>query len=177
VPVGGVVRQQVVVLEVQQAHVAPETRVVFLRVEEEPLAARRIGLAARLEIRDVRDPLFLVDEQVVDDVEVLGVLLRKQRFRRGAVVAAVVHVHMEVGRKETAEVGGQIVVRQADRQLGRLAEREIALDQDVLAAESVLHLDGCLPGRHLDAAGLGAVQVSHLARELFAVVQLVGVHP
>ena len=66
-----------------------------------PLAG--IRAAARLEIADVRDPLFLVDEQVVDDVEVFRVLLREQRLRRAAVVAAVVHVHVQVGAEELAE--------------------------------------------------------------------------
>ena len=33
-------------------------------------------MAARLEVLDVRDSLFLVDEQVVDNVEVLGVPTR-----------------------------------------------------------------------------------------------------
>ena len=124
------------VLEIQQAHVAPEARVVLLRVEEHALAARRVGGAARLEVADVRDALFLVDEQVVDDVEVLGVLLREQGLRRAAVVAAVVHVHVQVGGEELAEFRRQVVVLEADLEFGRVAGRELALDDRRLCGET-----------------------------------------
>ena len=58
------------VLQVQQAEMAPEARVIFLRVEKNAFAARGIGIGP--EIGGVRDPLFLVDDEVVHDVEIFG---------------------------------------------------------------------------------------------------------
>ena len=56
---------------------SPEARVEFLGVDRSTLAARGIR-AAPGEVRDIRNPLLLVDDQVVDDVEVLGFRLRKE---------------------------------------------------------------------------------------------------
>ena len=111
-----------------------------------PLAG--IRFAAGLEVADVRDALFLVDEQVVDDVEVFRVLLREQAFRRVAVVAAVIHVHVQVGGEELAEVRRQVVVLQPHRKLDRHAGREVALDERGRAAEAVLRRESwsCLAG-------------------------------
>jgi hypothetical protein len=173
VPVAHVVGQQVMVLEVQKAHVPPETRVVLLRMKQQARPARRVRRAARLEVTDVRNALFLVDEQVVNDVEVLGVLLCKQRFRRAAVVAAVVHVHVQVGREELPEVRGEVVVLEADLELGRVAGRECALDDRRLAVKPALHVNRRLARRniHLAAVDLGrTVEVMHLARELRPIV-------
>jgi len=168
------------VFEIQEPHVAPETRVEFLRVEDRAPAARGIRAAARPVIRDVRDALFLVDDQVVDDVEVFCVGLRQQRLRRAPVVAAVVHVHVQVGGEEPAVLGREFVVLQRHRQVDLFTRLELAFDVNRRAAEAVLDVNHRPARGHLDAAGKGfrrAMEIAHLARELRAVVEFVAVHP
>ena len=53
-------------------------------------------------MRDVRDALLLVDDQVLDDVEVLGFRLCAQPRRVVAVGAAVVHVNVQVAAPPAA---------------------------------------------------------------------------
>ncbi len=110
------------------------------------------GSASAAEVADVRNALLLVDDQVVDDVEVLGVLLREQRLRRAAIVAAVVHVHVQVGAHELSEVRGEVVVLEADRHLDAFACREFLRTCDMQTAEAALHLDRRLARREFDLA-------------------------
>ena len=79
---------------------------VFLRLQNRSgSGAGRIGAGA--EIADVGDALFLVDDGVEDHVQVLGPRLLRQVVRRIAVMAAVVHVHVQVGADPVAEDCGQ----------------------------------------------------------------------
>ena len=64
-------------------------------------------ILARPENSDVRHALFLVHDQVVDDVQVFGLGLLRQVIRRIAVLATVVHVHVQVGAAPWPEVGRQ----------------------------------------------------------------------
>ena len=61
------------------------------------------GIGIGTEIADVRDPLLLVDDEVVDGVEILGPCLPRQIFRRVPIVPAIVHVDVQVGASPFAE--------------------------------------------------------------------------
>src|SRR6185436_16996317 len=112
------------------------------------------------------------------NVEVLRVLLSEQRFRRGSIVAAVVHVHVEVGGEELTEVWRKVVVLELDLQ-EMLTGNEITLDDDRRFSEAVLDVnDGLSDGNdHFAATWSRTVEVMDLAWKLRAVIQLVTVHP
>jgi hypothetical protein len=59
-------------------------------------------------VADIRDPSLLVHDQVLDQVEVLGLSLKGQAGGRVAVGATIVHVHVQIG----AEPAGRRQVRQ-----------------------------------------------------------------
>ena len=71
VRVAGIVGKDHVTRQAQMAGVAPPARVVLLVVLQQE-RRRRQRVELRPEHRDVRDALFLVDDQVLDDVQVLG---------------------------------------------------------------------------------------------------------
>src|SRR5688572_32580597 len=87
-------------------------------------------------------------------------------------------MHVQVGTQEFAEGRGEVVVFQADRQLGRLGDNgKLAFDHDGHSAKAVLYVDPRLARRELDLTARGAVEVMNFTRELRAVVKLVAVHP
>ena len=80
------------------------------------------GSGSAREPADVRDALLLVDDQVEDHVQVLGLGHGAQRERRRAVGAAVVHVHVQVAAPPPARRPvGDALERDALR--ARLARR------------------------------------------------------
>ena len=101
VRVTGVLGQQIVRGETQQPHVAPDAGVKFLRVPEHERRSRdRIGI--RAEIRNVRNPLLFVHDQILDDVQILGARLEGEMRRCVAIGAAVVHVDVHVAAPPAA---------------------------------------------------------------------------
>ena len=101
VTIARVVGQQQVIGKVQEAEMPPEARVVLLCMQEHAFAAR--GIRVRPEVLDVRNALFLVDDQVLHHVEVFGRGLREHSPGRVVVVTSVVHVHVQVRPCELAE--------------------------------------------------------------------------
>ena len=95
VGISGVLREQIVRLEAEQSDVAPDAGVKLLRVHKQERGGRyRIRVGA--EVGDVRNPLLLVHNQILDDMQVLGARLEREMLRRVAVGATVVHVHVHV---------------------------------------------------------------------------------
>src|ERR1700732_2500976 len=84
------------VVETQQAQVAPIARVEFLPVRKGYVIRRR-AVRHRGEVADVGHPLFLVDDQVEYEIQVFRISLFYQVLRRVAVSATVVHVDVDVG--------------------------------------------------------------------------------
>ena len=68
--VAGVVGQEVVVTQAEEAHVPPEARVVLLAVHEQE-ARRGDGVGPAAPGVDVGDALLLVDDEVLEDVQAL----------------------------------------------------------------------------------------------------------
>src|SRR5689334_15453390 len=94
--------------ETKQAEMTPVARVIFLAVQDQrAVAARRVG--GRPEVSDVRNALLLVDDEVVDNVEVLGPRLPCQVLRRVPIMPSVVHVDVQVRASEDSEGGRQFV--------------------------------------------------------------------
>ena len=106
--IGDETRRQIMIGQPEQAEVSPVARVIFLAVQDEDaVSTRRVRIGP--EVADVRDPLFLVHDQIVDDIEVFRARLPGEIFGRVPIVAAVVHVDVKVGAAELAESGRQIV--------------------------------------------------------------------
>ena len=67
----------------------------FLAMQEQiATGRRRIGLGA--EVRDVWNALFLVDDQILNDRQVLGCRLPYQMHGRIAVSATIIHMHVDI---------------------------------------------------------------------------------
>ena len=173
VAVGRVALGDVVVVEVQQAEVAPETGVVLLPVQHQGLRrAGRVGVGA--EAGDVRHALFLVHHQVPGDVEILGARLQREVRRCVAVVAAIVHVDVQVGADEVAVGGRQRVRHQRGGELRGVAVQQVHRAAPRRVGEAVLHPDRGLAGRHVQRARRRAVEVVRLAVLQGAVEAVVG---
>ena len=94
--VAGVARQQDAAPEAEDAEVAPVARVEFLPVHDER-PGRRCRVDPHPARGDVGDALLLVHDEILDDVEILGLRLQHEVRRGVAVVPAVIHVHVHVG--------------------------------------------------------------------------------
>ena len=80
---------------------APIAGMEFLGMHDQARrAARRVPAYL---ITDVRNPLFLVDDEIVDRVEIFRLGLSRQVRRRVPIDPAVVHVDVEVGAPPPAE--------------------------------------------------------------------------
>ena len=73
--------------------------------EQHILGRGRIG--QRREIFDVGNALFLVDQQIEDEIEVFGLGLRHQIGGLGAIGAAIVHVHMHIAAQPAGKARRQ----------------------------------------------------------------------
>ena len=79
----------------------PVAGVVLLAVQHDVLRSRcRVDAAAA--VRDVRNALFLVDDQRIDDIQVLGLGLQHEMRRIVAIKAAIVHVHVGIAADPVA---------------------------------------------------------------------------
>ena len=145
VGIPGVFGEQVVRGEAQDPQVTPDTGVKFLGVPEQQRGARyRIGV--RSEIGDIGNPLFLVDDQILDNVQILGPRLKREMRRGVAVGAAVVHVHVDVAAPPAA--GSEIVDAFENDAAGHEAAtryRRVGTKHLVLGTSP--HLDVHLPRR------------------------------
>jgi hypothetical protein len=138
VTVGGEIRRQQVIAEMQESEVAPEAGVEFLRMQDrDPRRAGRSGVGT--EPAEIRHALLLVDDEILHDIEVLGARLAHERLRRVAVVPAVVQVHVQVDTEETPESGRQRLRPQCGTQRGRLARAELDVLSPDRMAEAMLH--------------------------------------
>ena len=110
---------------------------------------------------DVGDALFLVDDQVLDDVEILGLRLPREVRGRVAVMAAVVHVHVQVGADPVAELRGQARCACSVDAHRRFAARRIACDASLpdRMVEAMLHGHLGRAGRNVQRAGRCAMEV------------------
>ena len=81
--------------ETQESDVTPDAGVKFLRVSEQE---RRRGhrVRVRSEVRDVRNSLLFVHNQILDHVQIFGARLKCEMPGGVAIRAAVVHVDMHV---------------------------------------------------------------------------------
>ena len=137
------------------------------------------GSASVRKYADVRDALFLVDDQVVDDVEILGLLLREQASpaccgsgRRSSCARA--------GRRRGSRPNsaGRSLIRERDRDSGGFRGRELARAHGVRSPESALRLDRRRARRQFDACrATGSGSNAARSGELRAVVSLVAMHP
>src|SRR6267378_6101550 len=74
VGIAGVLGQEVVRAEAEESHVAPRAGVKLLRVsEQERGRGDRVGV--RTEVRNIRNPLLFVYDQILDDVQIFGARL------------------------------------------------------------------------------------------------------
>ena len=100
------------IAQAEQAGVAPEAGVEFLReADHDAAAGHRIDRAG--EVRQVGNAAFLVHDQTFHHVEMLGARLEGERRWRGAVVAPVIHVDVEVAAAPAVlgEVGDAVALR------------------------------------------------------------------
>ena len=102
--IAGEIGQQQMIVEMQQPEMSPVAGVKFLAlIDRRRSDLTRVGR----EFADVGNALFLVDDQVVDDIEIFGARLRRESLEVLAISAAVVHVHVQVGTREDAELLGK----------------------------------------------------------------------
>ena len=142
------------------------------------MRGRRDAFALRPKWAMSGNALFLVDDQVLDDVEVLGLRLARQALRRVAVVAAVVHVHVQVGADPVAELARKRLRLQAPRgpALSRPAFASMRRCLDRMG-EAMLHGHLGRARRDFQRARRSAVEVVRFAGEPGAVEAVVCMHP
>ena len=103
-PIGGKIRGQEMIIQIQQAQMSPITAVKFLCLHQQHVVlTQRLGR----ELRDVRNALFLVDDQVVDCIQMFGTCLFDQILRSVVIVPTIIHVDMQIGAGEVAILGRQ----------------------------------------------------------------------
>ena len=90
-----VIRNQHMTPKTEQALMPPGARVVFLRLDDEHIVARR-RIGRGVEVADVRDALLLVDDQVEGEVQVFSPGLPDEVLRGVSIGAAIVHVDVHV---------------------------------------------------------------------------------
>src|ERR1043166_3387197 len=82
-PIGRKIRGQEMIIQIQQAQMSPITAVKFLCLHKQHVVLTRwVGS----ELRDVRNALFLVDEEVVDCIQMFGTCLFDQILRSVVIV-------------------------------------------------------------------------------------------
>ena len=153
----------------EQADVPPIAGVELLAVEQQHAAGRR-RVDSRQEGADVRDPLLLVDDQVVDEIEPFGARLLRQICGRVAVTAAVVHVDVEVAAPPLSR---KRQPRQRHRHRGLRVD--LAPHHRVSRPARDLDLEG--PGRNRHPPLARAVHISGLHALALGDEEIVGVDP
>ena len=126
----------------------------------------------RCEIRNIGNALFLVDDQVEDDIEIFSARLLDEVRGRVSVGAAVIHVHVHVAANPVCPFFGEIEGRYAQRQCIVAARRNV--DQAALYFVFESAPDGDVRCACGQLNGGGTVGVKILGLE-FAVVAIVGV--
>ena len=103
--VSDVIRDDQVILNIQKRGVAPEWRMILLRVEQNAVArGNRVRLAG--EMRDVGNALLLVANEIVQHVDVFGLSLFHQALRSVEIHAGIVHVEVVVAVPPAPGLGG-----------------------------------------------------------------------
>src|ERR1700730_6426029 len=177
VRVGCVVRQEEVVIETEQAEMAPVAGVEFLPVREK-YCSRRSAVRHRREVADVGHALFFVDDQVEYEVQVLGISLCYQPLRRVAVRATVVHVHMNVGTLPLlAPVGWQGQGVHSDSLVSCLICADLDCSFLHLILETTPDRHAGSAGRHPDVSVAVTVEVVRLKRAVATVKAIVCADP
>src|SRR5207247_8144650 len=85
------------IVQIQQAQMSPIAAVKFLCLHQQHVVFTQ---RPRSELRDVRNALFLVDDQVVDGVQVFGTTLFDQSLRRVWILPSTIDVGMLIGAGE-----------------------------------------------------------------------------
>ncbi len=118
VGVRGVAGQKKISRQIQQAQMPPIAGVKFLPMQQKIGRGRgRIRLGA--EVCDIRNALLFVDDQVFDNLQVLGRRLGHQVRGGVAVRASVIHVHVNVAAHPLrACLFGKVQRLQMNRQAG-----------------------------------------------------------
>ena len=175
VGVAGVLGEQVMRLEAEQADVSPDARMKLLRVhQQERCGGYRIGV--RAEVGNVRNPLLLVHDQILDDVQILGARLECEMTRRVAIGAAVVHVDMHVPAPPSLswKVGNALESNPLRHSPTR---RHVHVGTKHLILGTSPHLDVHLPGGHRELARPCRVEIGILELPLGAIKRLVRMAP
>src|SRR5205814_2214376 len=128
-PIGGKIRGQEMIIQVQQAQMSPITAVKFLCLHKQ-----HVVLTQRLcsELCYVRNALFLVDDQVVDGIQMFGKCLFDQLLRCVVLVPTIIHVDMQVGARAVP-----VLRRQAQRLERDRGRNAFCRDVDVSLADRV----------------------------------------
>ena len=163
----------------EKAEMAPVAGVKLLPMEEQEVFLRH-SIRLTLEVLDVGDALFLVDDEVVHDLEVLGFRLGPKALGVVPVGASVVHVNVEVSARPAlpGKLRKRLERSELDRNRDRV-RRLAHLDRPPLrpVLESLRHLDGYRSPRHRDLGAARAMEVVFLERALGADESVVRVDP
>src|SRR5712692_533693 len=87
----------------KQSAMAPVAGVKFLSVQDKLLDGGSL-IQARSTFVNVREPLLLIDDQIVHDLQIFGLRCTHEVIGSVVVRAAIVHVHVEVAAYPTLAV-------------------------------------------------------------------------
>jgi hypothetical protein len=120
------------IVQIQQAEMSPIIGMKFLCLHQQHVVfTQRLGS----ELRDVRNALFLVDDQVVDRIQVFGTCLFDQILRSVVIVPTIIHVHMQIGAGEVAILSRQTQWLERDRcRTGFCRDGDVSLRDRVVEA-------------------------------------------
>src|SRR6185295_5502780 len=135
----------------------------------------RIRIGA--EVTDVGNPLLLVDDEIVDDVQVLGAHLPSQCVRTGLIVPTVIHVHVQVGADKTPERRRKIIGLKHDREALISAGHDLHRLLPGQGAEAALDPDSGIARWEVDDTARLAMEIMSFARLERPVEAVVSVHP
>ena len=93
--ISGVVGEQEISCQMQQAQVSPIAGVKFLTVQQE-IVGGRCGVERGAEIGDIGNALFFIDDEILHDRQIFRRSLKNEMCGRIPVSASIVHVHMYV---------------------------------------------------------------------------------
>src|SRR5204863_2439071 len=172
-PIGGKIWGQEMIIQIEQAEMSPITAVKFLCLHQQHFVfAQRQGT----ELRDVRNALFLVDDQVVDGIQMFGTCLFDQILRSVVIVPTIIHVDMQVGAGEVAVLRRQAQWLERDRcRLAFCRDGDVSLRDRVV--EAMRDLQPRVANRSDQSTLTQAVEVVVFKRLKAAIKAVVGMHP
>src|SRR3989475_2755769 len=177
VRVPSIVRDENVACEVQKAQVTPNTGMELLSMEQKHIGRGSLIQSTR-EVRDIRDALLLIYNQVVDDTQILRCGLRHQVFRGVAISSTIIHMHMKVATYPApVRLGGELQAPQAHRDDGALLRVYLRPDTFNVVFEPLHHLDfGTTRGKY-NVRTPRRVKIMRLKGALRPVETVIGMNP